>query len=226
MSLALARVAGVKTVVDSLLNDLGVAASIVIVADGILGVYQAAVRIYSRTGGSRRDLGRRLNELAAGVTLRYVEERFGTPAFSRTIVLPRQPSAGAARPQRRTLREIALVVAGTGTAPVIPQTTTAQVNARDGAPCDGQSFRELVYREKHAWVQVLADDNDAVTRFSVTVTDPRCRFPVRDLTWGHLAVSSSTAGSPTYGKACPCLGAVSGSAPIITSTRRLTGSAT
>jgi hypothetical protein len=66
LSLALARVTGVKTVVDSLLNDLGVAASIVIVAGGILGVYKAAVRIYSHTAGSRRDLARRLNELAAG----------------------------------------------------------------------------------------------------------------------------------------------------------------
>ena len=188
MSLALARVTGVKTVVDSLLNDLGVAASIVIVAGGILGVYQAAVKIYSRTAGSRRDLARRLNELAAGVTLRYVEERFGTPAFSRTIVLPRQPSAGAARPQRRTLREIALVVAGADATTGSPQTAPAQSHARGGTPCDGRSFRELVYREKHAWVQVLADDNDAVARFSVTVTDPRFRFPVRNLTWGHLTV--------------------------------------
>ncbi len=188
MSLALARVTGVKTVVDSLLNDLGVAASIVIVAGGIFGVYQAAVKIYSRTVGSRRDLARRLNELAVGVTLRYVEERLGTPAFSRTVVLPRQPSAGVARSQRRTLREIVLVVAGAGVTAVSPQAATGQAHARDAAPCDGQSFRELVYREKHAWVQVLADGNDAVVRFSVTVTDPRFRFSVRDLTWGHLTV--------------------------------------
>ena len=177
-----------KTVADSLLNDLGVAASIVIVAGGILGLYKAAVRIYSRTAGSRRDLARRLNELAAGVTLRYIEERFGTPAFSRTIVLPRQPSTGAARPPRRTLREIALVAAGADAAPASTKTATGQACARDGTPCDGQPFRELVFREKHAWVQVLADDNDAVARFSVTVTDPRFRFSVRDLTWGHLAV--------------------------------------
>jgi hypothetical protein len=188
MSLALARVTCVKTVVDSLLNDLGVAASIVIVVGGILGVYQTAARIYSRTAGSRRDLARRLNELAAGVTLRYVEERFGTPAFSRTIVLPRQSSTGAVRPQRRTLREIAVVVAGTGATAASTQNTTGQAHARPGAPCDGQSFRELVFREKHAWIQVLADDNDAVARFSITVTDPRFRFPARDLTWGHLAV--------------------------------------
>ena len=187
MSLVLARLTGVKTVVDSLLNDLGVAASIVIVASGIFGVYQAAVRIYSRTVGSRRDLARRLNELAAGVTLRYVEERFGTPAFSRTIALPRQPSAGAVRPQKRTLREVALVIAGAGATAASTQ-TTGQAHAHDGAPCDGQSFRELVFREKHAWVQVLADDNDAVARFSVTVTDPRFGFSVRDLSWGHLTV--------------------------------------
>jgi hypothetical protein len=115
--------------------------------------------------------------------------RFGpTMTFSRTIVLPRQSAAEAARPQRRTLREIALVVASASATAVSTQTTTAQSRARDGAPRDGQSFRELVYREKHAWVQVLADDNDTVARFSVTVTDPRFRFSVRDLTWGHLAV--------------------------------------
>ena len=177
-----------KTVVDSLLNDLGVAASIVIVAGAILGVYKAAVRIYSRTAGSRRDLARRLNELAAGVTLRYVEERFGTPAFSRTIVLPRRPSVGAVPPQRKTLREIALVVAGADATAASTQITSGQAHARGGAPYDGQPFRELVFREKHAWIQVLADDNDAVARFSITVSDPRFRFSVRDLTWGHLAV--------------------------------------
>jgi hypothetical protein len=45
-----------------------------------------------------------------------------------------------------------------------------------------------VYREKHAWVQVLVDQNDAVARFSITVTDPKFKFSIRDLTWGHLAV--------------------------------------
>jgi hypothetical protein len=42
----------------------------------------------------------------------------------------------------------------------------------------------LVYRQKHAWVQVLIDENDAVIRFSITVTDPRFKFTVKNLTWG------------------------------------------
>jgi hypothetical protein len=117
-----------------------------------------------------------------------VGERFGTPAFSRTIVLPRRPSVGAVPPQRKTLREIALVVAGADATAASTQITSGQAHARGGAPYDGQPFRELVFREKHAWIQVLADDNDAVARFSITVTDPRFRFSVRDLTWGHLAV--------------------------------------
>ncbi len=178
-----------KTVVDSLLNDLGVAAPIVIVGGGVLGVYQAAARIYNRTVGSRRDLARRLNQLAAGVTLRYVEERFGTPAFARTIVLPRRsPSEEAARSHKRTLRELALILTDASATASSSQATTGTGDAQEGAPPGGQSFREWVYREKHAWIQVLADENDAVVRFSITVTDPRFKFSVRDLTWGYLAV--------------------------------------
>ena len=60
--------------------------------------------------------------------------------------------------------------------------------AGDGEADSGHSFRELVFRERHAWIQVLADENDAVARFSITVTDPRFRFSVRDLTWGRLPV--------------------------------------
>ena len=60
-------------------------------------------------------------------------------------------------------------------------------NGRERAAGAGRSFRELVYREKHAWVQALIDENDAVARFSITVTDPKFKFSIRDLTWGHLA---------------------------------------
>jgi hypothetical protein len=42
--------------------------------------------------------------------------------------------------------------------------------------------REFVYHARHAWVQVLLESHDAVIRFSVTVTDPRFSFQVRDLT--------------------------------------------
>jgi hypothetical protein len=43
-----------------------------------------------------------------------------------------------------------------------------------------------VYRAKHAWIQVLVDEHEAVVRFSVTVTDPRFRFQISDLTFGNL----------------------------------------
>jgi hypothetical protein len=52
----------------------------------------------------------------------------------------------------------------------------------------GGRFRELVYREKHAWLQVLSDEHDAVVRFSITVTDPRFRFQAGNLTNDHLKV--------------------------------------
>ena len=217
---------GVKTVVDSLLNDLGVAASIVIIASAILGVYKAAMSLYSRTAGHRRDLARRLNELAAGVTLRYVEERFGAPAFSRTIVLPRRPSVGAVPPQRKTLREIALVVAGADATAASTQITSGQAHARGGAPYDGQPFRELVFREKHR----VDPGSRRRQRCSRPVLDHRLRSAVpvlvRDLTWGHLAVRLGHSRFSDVREDLPSLGAVSGSALIIMSTRRVPGSAT
>jgi hypothetical protein len=156
--------------VSSLINDLGVATSVVIVAGGMLGLYRAFARLYSRTIGSRRDLARRLSQLAAGVTLRYVEERFGTPAFVRTFVPPAAPA------QRKLMvRElIHHLVDPNGTA------------LTSSTPAGLRAVRELLFREKHAWVQVLVDQNDAVVRFSITVTDPRFRFQIRELTHGQL----------------------------------------
>jgi hypothetical protein len=180
---------GMQFVVGSMLNDLGVGASIVAVGGGVLGLYRAAARVYGRTVGSRRDLARRLNQLAAGVTLRYVEERFGTPAFARTITVPYCPHREeAARPNRRSLKGLALTLADASTLATRPATITGTADNGKGGPRGGQSFRELVYREKHAWIQVLADENDAVTRFSITVTDPKFKFSTRDLTWGALVV--------------------------------------
>jgi len=49
--------------------------------------------------------------------------------------------------------------------------------------CQRLVLRELIYRTKHAWIKILADENDTTARFSITVTDPRFRFPVRDLTF-------------------------------------------
>lgn len=180
-----------KTVIDSLLNDLGNAVPIVIVGGGVLGIYQAGTRIYGRTFGSRRGLAERLNQLAAGVTVRYVEERFGTPAFVRTVVLPHiLPGAPGPDPSRkRTVRDLARTIlsdaSATGIREVAPSSAATVQGGVTGGGC---SFRELVYREKHAWVQVLVDENDAVARFSITVTDPKFKFPIRDLTWGHLPV--------------------------------------
>jgi hypothetical protein len=74
--------------------------------------------------------------------MRYVEARFGVPAFVRRSAIRTKDPGLAARE------------------PVV---------------------REQVYRMKHAWLQVLSDEHDAVVRFSVTVTDPRFRFRIRDL---------------------------------------------
>jgi hypothetical protein len=124
-----------------------VAAAVVAIASGVAGGSRALRTVYRRTIGSRRDLARRLNQLAPGVTTRYVEERFGAPAFTRAFVLP-----------------------------------AAVANEFASYP-----VRELVYRERHAWLQTLVDDQDAVIRFSITVTDPRFRFQIRDLTFGHIS---------------------------------------
>jgi hypothetical protein len=173
-------------VLSSLLNDLGNAVPIVIVGGGVLGLYQAAVRVYRGTAGSRNDLAKRLNQLAAGVTVRYVEERFGTPAFARTIVYPRNlpKTPDEPRSRKRTVRGRAWLASDATTAAI--SAPAANGGEREAGP--RHSFRELVYREKHAWVQVLVDDDDAVARFSITVTDPKFKFPVRDLTCGRLAI--------------------------------------
>jgi hypothetical protein len=168
--------------VGPILSDLGNGASIVIVAGGVFGIYRAVAGVYNRTVGSRRDLARRLNQLAAGVTLCYVEERFGSPTFARTITFPRRPpEEEQTRPETRSLKGLARTFIGAD-API------SLSQAADSAPGAGQTFRELVYREKHAWIQVLADEDDAVARFSITVTDPRFRFSARNLTWGRLPV--------------------------------------
>ncbi len=95
--------------VGSLLNDVGIAASVVIIGDGVLGVCRGGIGLYRRTIVSRRDLARRLNQLAAGVTLRYVEERFGTPTFVRTLVPAPVPAVPAQR--RPLVRELVQVLA-------------------------------------------------------------------------------------------------------------------
>lgn len=77
--------------------------------------------------------------------------------------------------------------------------TTRWVEARLGVPVFVRSFprevtssteldarKELIYRTRHAWVQVLVNDDDAVVRFSITVTDPKFHFPTKDLTLGNL----------------------------------------
>jgi hypothetical protein len=138
--------------------------------------------------GSRRDLARRLNELACGVTLRYVEERFGTPAFARLVDRALPPAAHGA-PRRQPVRDLLQVLVGSpgdvaGGVPHVPRPSVAA----DGKAARMEPLREFIYREKHAWLQVIADESDAVVRFSVTVTDPGFRFSVRLLTWGHLPV--------------------------------------
>lgn len=121
---------------------LGLAAAIVAIGGGLLGAYRGFAVLYGRTVGSRRRLSKRLNQLAAGVTLQWVEDRLGGPAFVREFR---------------------------------PLGSTGKLGPR-----------ELMYRDRHAWVQVLADEHEAVIRFSITVTDPRFRFQISDLTFGHL----------------------------------------
>jgi hypothetical protein len=133
----------VKSILASFPGGLAVGASIAAVLAAAAGLYRWSVLWYRRTIGSRRDLTRRFNQLAAGVTTRWVEERLGAPAFTR------------------------------GT---------------DLAVAGRQAVTELIYRTRHAWVQVLTDRDDAVVRFSITVTDPRFRFKTRDLTHHHLDV--------------------------------------
>jgi hypothetical protein len=128
---------------------IGTAAAVVAIGGGALGAGRGAMAWYRRSIGSRRVLAARLNQLAAGVTTRWVEERLGPPAFA-------------------------------GDFPVPPQQGTTPALASPSV------FRELIYRTRHAWVQVLADENDTVARFSITVTDPRFRFQVRDLTFYQL----------------------------------------
>ena len=56
----------------------------------------------------------------------------------------------------------------------------------------------MVYYTRHAWVQVLVDTDDAVVRFSITVTDRRFRFQIRDLTNHQL---TATLGHTTFADA-------------------------
>jgi len=133
----------VPSVTASYPQIFALAAAVVGVGGGVVWLYGRAAGWYHRSIGSRRDLARRLNQLAAGVTTRYVEERFGAPAFVR---------------KSGVLLGFKL----------------------------GVTLFEQVYRTKHAWLQVLSDENDAVVRFSVTVTDPRFRFQVAVLTGGQL----------------------------------------
>lgn len=133
-----------KNILASLPSGLAVGASAAAILVAAVGVYRWSASWYRRTIGSRRDLVRRLNQLAAGVTTRWVEERLGAPAFVRGVDLGSVPGR--------------------------------------------QATTELIYRTRHAWVQVLADRDGAVVRFSITVTDPKFSFRTSDLTLHHLDI--------------------------------------
>jgi len=128
----------------SLPNDLGVGASAAAVVAAAIGVYRWSASSYRRSIGSRRDIGGRLNQLAAGVTTQWVDARFGPPAFVRSI----DPASAT----------------------------------------DRQAVTELIYRTRHAWVQLLTDEEGAVVRFSITVTDEKFKFKTDELTLNHLRV--------------------------------------
>jgi hypothetical protein len=179
-----------SSALSHLTDDLGNAAPFVIVAGGLIGVWHACVAWYRCGPGSRRDLAKRLNQLAAGVTLQYVEERFGTPAFVRAVTPAAAPPNVPASPSRtqpvrallHTLGEFQRVESEA------PSVLSQRIVRAPDRPAPGRPVRELIYHEKHGWVQVLVDADDAVARFSITVTDPKFRFSTALLTWGHLQV--------------------------------------
>lgn len=45
---------------------------------------------------------------------------------------------------------------------------------------------EQLFHTRHAWLQILTNENKAVVRFSITVTDPRFHFQILHLTCGQL----------------------------------------
>lgn len=129
----------------SLPEILATAAAVVAIGGGAAGLYNWSGNLYRQSVGSRRDHAKRFNQLAAGVTTRYIEERFGAPAFVGVFAVP----------------AAATMIAD-------PKLT------------------EQVYHTKHAWLQIITDKRDVVVRFSITVTDPRFGFQIRDLTFGLL----------------------------------------
>jgi hypothetical protein len=120
-------------------DALTTAAAAVAIAGSAAGVYSWCRKLYRRSIGSRKDHAKRFNELATGVTSRYIEDRFGAPAFVRDF----------------DVRGV-------------------------------MKLTERLYQTRHAWLQILANENDAVVRFSITVTDPRFRFQILHLTVGQL----------------------------------------
>jgi hypothetical protein len=174
----------VRSLLSQVSSGLGNAAPYVIVGGGIIAAWQAIAALYRRGLGSRRDLTGRLNELGCGVTLRYVEERFGTPAFARLFHLAPPAAVPAPRPEPTTL-------IGVRTARATSDARRSGLPAEQ-APPEGTSMQEpmheYLYRTKHAWLQVIVGETGAVARFSVTVTDPRFKFSVGRLTWGHLNI--------------------------------------
>lgn len=76
-----------KSFVASLPGGLATGAEIAAILAAAAGLYRWCASWYRRTIGSRRAVVLRLNQLAAGVTTRWVEQRFGTPAFVRTVDL-------------------------------------------------------------------------------------------------------------------------------------------
>jgi hypothetical protein len=122
---------------------LAVAASVVAVIGATVGLYSWCHNLYRRSIGSRRDLARRFCQLATGINTRYVEERFGAPAFADEFHFD------------------------LGSGAVIKLTS-------------------LLYYTRHAWLQMLTNESDAVVRFSITVTDPRFRFQIRDVAFGNI----------------------------------------
>ncbi len=67
----------------SLGETLGLAATVVGLLATTFAVWRWATRVWRRTVGSRRVLQRQLDGIGCGVTVAYVEDRLGRPAFRR-----------------------------------------------------------------------------------------------------------------------------------------------
>ncbi|WP_139006432.1 ETEC_3214 domain-containing protein [Arthrobacter crystallopoietes] len=114
-------------------NSLGLFATVFAAVAAAVPFGVAIRGWWSRTGGSRRELKRRLAKMAVGVTDEHLRSLFGVPIMQRTSY-----------------------------------TVEFAIN--------------YVFRTNHAWI-VAQVESGAVLSWSITVTDPKFKVNLRDLTF-------------------------------------------